>query len=286
MQVISQLLLFTLSLMSGAATSADDDRIVSLGGSVTEIVAALGSADRLVAVDDSSLYPTRLLETLPSVGYYRAVSAEGVLALSPDLVIADASAGPPATLSRLAAAGVRVEQVPAITDIDSLIAAIEYIGAVLGKAEPAGRLAAQTRERLQVLQRALSAVDTPPRALFLLSAGGGAPMVAGRETAANRLLTLARADNIAADFRGYKPASAEMLVRLQPDVIITTERTLAAAGGRDAVLALPGLAVSPAARRQALVVMDDLLALGFGPRLPVAVERLASALHPQWSAPH
>ena len=69
------------------ARSAPAGRIVSLGGAATEILYALGCGDRIVAVDVTSRYPAATREK-PNVGYYRSLSAEGVLALNPDLIVA------------------------------------------------------------------------------------------------------------------------------------------------------------------------------------------------------
>src|SRR5690606_30267932 len=83
-------------------------RVVTLGGTVTEIVYALDQGDRLVGDDQSSLYPEAATK-LPRVGYYRAVPVEGVLALRPDLVLASEQAGPPEALARLKEVGIPVE---------------------------------------------------------------------------------------------------------------------------------------------------------------------------------
>jgi len=72
--------------------------------------------------------------------------------------------------------------------------------------------------------------------------------------------------------------SAEGAVSLKPEVIVTTTMSVAASGGLDAFLAQPGIAVTPAAKSRRVVVMDDLLLLGFGPRLPEALKALQDGL--------
>ena len=66
----------------------------------------------LVGVDTTSLYP-EAARRLPSVGYARSLSAEGVLSLRPTLIVASEDAGPPAVLRQLSAAGVPRSQVHA-----------------------------------------------------------------------------------------------------------------------------------------------------------------------------
>src|SRR4051812_20647211 len=79
----------------------DANRIVSVGGAVTEILYELGLKDRIVAVDTTSLYPVEALKQKPNVGYMRALSAEGVLGLNPSLVLAIDGAGPKETIAVL-----------------------------------------------------------------------------------------------------------------------------------------------------------------------------------------
>jgi iron complex transport system substrate-binding protein len=84
-----------------AAAIADTSRIVSIGGSITEILYALGLQQKIVAVDTTSLYPPAALQEKPNVGYMRQLSAEGVLALSPTLVLALQGSGPKETVDIL-----------------------------------------------------------------------------------------------------------------------------------------------------------------------------------------
>ena len=87
-------------------TVNDVSRIVSIGGAVTEILYALDLKDSVVAVDATSLFPEDALKQKPNVGYFRALSAEGVLGLNPSLVLAIDGAGPKETVSVLEAASV------------------------------------------------------------------------------------------------------------------------------------------------------------------------------------
>src|SRR6478752_3765983 len=64
------------------AAKIDTSRLVSVGGDVTEIIYALGEENRLIARDSTSIYP-EAASKLPDVGYMRALSPEGVLAVKP-----------------------------------------------------------------------------------------------------------------------------------------------------------------------------------------------------------
>ncbi|WP_416897084.1 MAG: ABC transporter substrate-binding protein [Minwuia sp.] len=86
----------------GASAEGSGQRVVTIGGSITEIVYQLNAQDRLVGVDSTSMFPPQALE-LPNVGYVRQLSAEPILALAPDLILAEADAGPPAAVDHLRA---------------------------------------------------------------------------------------------------------------------------------------------------------------------------------------
>jgi len=252
-----------------SAHAAPPARVVTLGGSVTEIVYQLGQGDKLVGDDLSSLYPEAATK-LPRVGYYRSVPVEGVLSLKPDLVLASEQAGPPDALKRLADVGVRVVTVSDAPSVDSLKSRIRGIADALGVAQAGERMVDDvTRE----LARAEAVPATRARALLLINRTGS-PQGAGRDTAANEVMHLAGLVNVLQDQHGYKPLSAEAMGALAPDLIIVTQASLDAGGGMDAFLRMPGIASTQAAAKRRVVVMDDLLILGMGPRLPLALTQL------------
>lgn len=254
-------------MLVACAQAAPPARVVTLGGSVTEIVYGLGQGDRLVGDDQSSLYPEAATK-LPRVGYYRAVPVEGVL--KPDLVLASEQAGPPEALKRLGEVGVRVVSVPDAPSVDSLKARIRAVAGALDVA-PAGERMVQevTRE----LDKAEALPATRARALLLINRNG-APQGAGHGTAAAEVMHLAGLANVLDGQQGYKPLSPEAIGALAPDLIIVTRESLQASGGLEGFARLPGIAVTQAAAKQRIIVMDDLLILGLGPRLPQALTQL------------
>jgi iron complex transport system substrate-binding protein len=93
------------------------------------------------------------------------------------------------------------------------------------------------------------------------------------------MIELAGARNAFASVEGYKPLTPEAAVAAAPDVLLATDQGLNAAGGIDGLLKAPGLALTPAGRARHVVSLDALLLLGFGPRVPQAIEQLARGLH-------
>ncbi len=249
-------------------------RVVSLGGGITELVVALGAGQQLVGVDDSSTHPEQLRGT-PTVGFYRAVSSEGVLSLAPDLVIAHEGAGPPAALAQLEAAGVAVAVLPEEASVDGLHQRLAMLGALLDRTEQAATLRSGMDAQLQ----ALPAPASPrPRVMFVYARGGGTLNVSGTGTAADAMIRLAGGDNAVTGYDGYRPLTAEAAVVAAPDLVLLTTGGLQAVGGVDGLLASPGLSTTPAGKARRVVAMDDLYLLGFGPRTPAAAAELAALL--------
>lgn len=254
-------------------------RLLVLGGDLAEIVFALGAGDRVLATDDTALWPPEAA-ALPKVGYLRRLSAEGILSLTPDLVLASADAGPDSALDQLRSAGLAVETAPAGEGFAAVAPKIAFVGAALGLQTEAAALAARVAAEMAAVEAALAALPDRPSVLFLISVGAGAPMAAGAGTAADAMIALAHATNAVSGFDGYKPLSAEAALGLAPDAVLLPEHAAAAAGGGAAAVTMAGLDQTPAGRNGRVVVMDGLKLLGFGPRTPEAVAELARALHP------
>lgn len=253
-------------------------RVISVGGSMTEIVYALGMGERLVAADTTSIYPDAA-QRLPKIGYQRSLSAEGVLSLKPDLVIASGDAGPPAAIEQLRAARVAVRMLGSEHSLQGLRSHVAAVAQALQVPERGAALEERLLAEWQQAERAVQRYTTRPRVVFLLAHTPSNTLVAGTETAADAMITLAGGVNPLTSFRGYRPLTAEGIVAAQPDVLLVTTQGLTAAGGMAQILAKPGVSLTPAGRARRVIDLDALYLLGFGPRLPQAVRDLAAALH-------
>lgn len=255
-------------------------RIVSIGGAVTEIIYALGAGAQLVGVDTSSIYP-EIATTLPQVGYQRMLSAEGVLSLTPSLVIATAEAGPPAAMRQLQAAGVNLVLVPNAYTVTGVHTKLRLIARALGREARGEELVQQLDHDLAKAREALRSVHSTPRVLFIYARGQGNMNVSGGDTSADAMIHLAGGTNAVTDYTGYKPLTAEAVAAVTPDVLLLPTRGLDSIGGIEGLLKLPGVSLTPAARHRRVVAMHDLYLLGFGPRLGQAVLDLVFLLHPE-----
>jgi iron complex transport system substrate-binding protein len=249
----------------GLALAASSGRVVSLGGDITETIYALDAQSSLVGVDSTSEWPAAV-HALPDVGYVRQLAAEGVLSLRPELIIATHDAGPPPVLAQLRSAGVRIETLPVTYTPEEVVAKVRSIGHLLGKDSAAGQLADKIQTQYGELANAVASMPRHPRAIFMMSAGGGSPLLAGNETAATHAIALAGGVNAVDGYAGYKPVSAEAMAALAPEVIVLMRERADVLGGIEGVLKLPGVALTPAGKARRVILVDGQALLGFGPR--------------------
>lgn len=258
-------------------------RWVSAGGALSEWVSALGGESKLVGVDTTSQHPESL-KALPSIGYQRSLSAEGILSLRPDILIGTEEMGPPPVLSQVKAAKVQVELFSAQPDLPTLEKNLTHLGQLLGTE-------AQAKQLLQSYQQQLDAQNVrvadaqskqkAPGVLLLLGHAGGKPLIAGKDTAADWLLQQAGGHNLATH-TGYKPFSVESLASLDPEVLVFADRALTGDAAKAALFKEnPILNSSRAAKAGRVLELDPtLLVGGLGPRLPAALKTLSDGFYP------
>lgn len=268
-----------MAALSLSARAQEAGRIVSIGGSVTEIVYALGDGDRLIARDQTSIYPREALE-LPDVGYIRRLSPEGVLSVNPDLVIALEGYGPPEAKEVLTSAGVPIVEIPEAYDGDGILTKIRETAKALGREAEGEKLAASVKADLEQAEAAAAKVENPARVLFVLALRDGRIMAAGGNSHAQAIIEMAGAENALSGFDGYKPVTDEAVLEAAPDVILMMDRGIDTDhDATDAALfALPAIAATPAGKNHALVRMGGQYLLGFGPRTAEAARDLSDRL--------
>ena len=256
----------------------DSSRIVTLGGTITEIVFALGAGERVVGVDASSSFP-KAVNQLPKVAYHRRLSAEGVLSLRPTLIIATTEAGPPEAIQQLKSAGVTILVLSHEPTVENAIAKIERIAAALNVQERGTALIQALKKKLSQVQSSIPQTAAQAKILFLYARGQGTLMVAGQDTAADTMIDLAGGTNAVRGYNGYKPLTSEAAVAAAPDLILLMDSGLESIGGAQRLWQLPGLALTPAGKQGRVLSMDGLFLLGFGPRLGQAALALNEALY-------
>lgn len=252
-------------------------RIVAIGGSVTEIVYALGQEDRLVARDTTSVFPPEA-HSLPDVGYIRALSPEGVMSANPDLILLLEGSGPPETVEVLKKSGIEIAEIPEGFTAQAILEKVKAIGDALGVREEAEVLSASLKEKLGKANSEAIEKTSGAKVMFILSTRGGRILAGGTNTAAQGILELAGAKNAVSDFSGYKQISDEAVISANPDVILMMTRPGAQGLNADELFRHPALGATSAGRNKRLVKMRGQYLLGFSPRTADAIRDLAKQL--------
>ncbi|EFQ61164.1 heme/hemin ABC transporter, periplasmic heme/hemin-binding protein [Pseudomonas fluorescens WH6] len=263
-------------------------RWVSAGGALSEWVTELGGESKLVGVDTTSQYPVSL-KALPSIGYQRQLSAEGILSLRPEVLVGTEEMGPPPVLAQVRSAGVRVEMFSAQPDLPTLKGNLQHLGKLLGDELKANQLFTGYEQALAEQQRWVAKAQSTQKApgvLLLIGHAGGKPLIAGKDTAGDWVLRQAGGHNLATH-TGYKPFSVESLAGLSPDVLVFADRALRGDAARVALFKEnPILASTPAARSGRVFELDPtLLVGGLGPRLPQSLVTLSAGFYPAQAKP-
>lgn len=263
-------------------TVRDVRRIVSLNGDITEVIFALGLGDRVIAVDTSATYPPQAA-TLPKIGYQRQLAAEAIISLQPTLVIGADTAGPPAVIEQIRSSGVPVVLVAAPITLEAVPLKIRSVAAALGVPNTGAALAVQTQERIAAATALAATATSRPTVMFLYLRGSSTQQIGGRNSAADALISTAGGIDagVAAGIEGFKPLTPEALVAAKPDVLLLLSAGLQSVGGIDGLLAIPGIAQTPAGRARRVLDYDDQYLLGLGPRVGDALMDLVRALHPE-----
>lgn len=291
---------------------ADASRLAVAGGSLVEILYALGEQHRIVAVDRTSNYP-EAAKKLPQIGYVRNISAEGLLSLEPTFVLGEHDTGPPEVVAQLSRLGIDMLLVPEQFSVAGIRAKIRCVAAAMGADAAGEALAASLLTGVVGLREDAPGQGAPgqvaggniatrdmagkvagqaaghaagnvagqaaprPRGVVLLGLREGAPIAAGFNTSGQGLLSMAGAVNLM-DFEGWKPVSVEVMAAAGPEFIVIPNRGVQMAGGLQALLEHPALRLTPAARQRRIIAMDGMAMLGFGPRTVRAAAELRARL--------
>jgi iron complex transport system substrate-binding protein len=271
------------ALAEPGSASAGAQRIVSIGGDITEIIYALGKGGSIVAIDTTSHYPPEAATTKKSVGYMRALSTEGVLSTNPDLIIASGNAGPPEVVAALKASSIPVIEIKTEETPDGVARKIEIVADALSVKAAGDKLSEQVRSEFARVAAKRTKVTKPIRALFVLANQGGRIIAAGEKTAAEAMFQLAGADNAVKGVEGYKPLNDEAAVTAAPDVIVVMLRSDAANAGQllREIGEMKGLGSTPAAKAGRIIEVDGSYVLQFGPRAASAAADLMGRFYPE-----
>ena len=263
-------------------TVTDISRIVVLNGDFAEIVFALGLGDNVVGTDVSATYPPEAAAR-PKIGYQRSLSAEGILAIEPTVVIGSSSTGPPEVIAQIRATGVPVVILDAEPTLDGVTRKIRGIAAALGVPARGEALATELEAQISEVRALAADIEDKPSAVFLYMRGLDSLFMGGRGDLTHELFEASGAvsGGAAAGIRApFVPLTAEALVAANPDCIIVFTSGLQTVGGINGLKALPGVAQTTAAAEGCILDFDGQYLAGGGPRTGQVLMDLFRAFHP------
>ncbi|MBO6919215.1 MAG: ABC transporter substrate-binding protein [Rhizobiaceae bacterium] len=277
-QFLITLLVWVLFGSAIAVAEEKANQIVSIGGSVTEIIYALGEEDRLIARDTTSIYPPQSFK-LPDVGYIRRLSPEGVLSVNPGMIITLEGAGPPEAVDVIKSSNVPFVEIKERYDREGVIAKIQAVGKALGVEKKAQDLVNQVNADFDTSEAIIGTVPTPKKVLFILSNNDGKILAAGTDTSAEGMIKMAGAENALVSMQGYKPVTDEAIIKAAPEVIVMMNRHGDQNTIDEDILTHPAIIGTPAGQSKSLIKMNGLYLLGYGPRTGQAALELSQKIY-------
>ena len=269
------LILFSAGINSACDKALDASRITVAGGSITEIIYALEQDEKLVAVDITSNFPKQASE-LPSIGYVRALSAEGVLSLSPSLILGENDMGPAAVMEQLSRVGIDIKIIPEENTADGIIDKVSCVANILDMSDYDKNLVLNDlRNEVSDLNSIVKSNRSPKKVMFILGMESGSPTVGGKGTSADGFIKMTGGINVMNSFEGWKPVSTESIIEASPDFIIISNRGLSSFKTVEKLGQHPTLIFTPASKRNNIIALDGMAMLGFGPRTISSAKEVA-----------
>ncbi|WPF65804.1 MULTISPECIES: heme/hemin ABC transporter substrate-binding protein [unclassified Corynebacterium] len=265
----------------------DVSRILALDmyGTLSRTVSGLGLGENIVGRTVSSEEPA--LADLPVVTESgHSLNAEAILQLRPSVVLVDESVGPPEVIQQIRDAGVPVAVLDPRRNRDSLEDDITLVAGALGVREEGKALAERTRAQMEQASTEVSDLapygDDRLRMAYLYMRGnGGVFFILGQGSGADGMIEALGGRDVASEagIVDVKPANAESLAELNPEVIVVMEKGLESVGGVEGLLARPGVAQTEAGKNRRIVSLPDSEAISMGPQAGLSLVRAAQAVY-------
>jgi iron complex transport system substrate-binding protein len=274
------------SRFHNAPANSQGERYVVISPIYNEIIWALGAQDKVVGIDLSTTYPPEV-KNVQTVGYHRALSAEGILSLHPTAIIHDNNIGPPQVVQQLQQLNMPMKSFTAKNDsFDGTKALIREMGAYFHKEARAEELCnTLDTQRAASLEKVKQYTDHPRVAVIHFGRASNVYLVVGKGGGGDgggvsQMVELAGGE-MAVENRGMqRMESPEIIAKANPDVILITDYGYDRLGGSvDQMKSLPGVATSNAARNNHIYRIEENVLNYFGPRSGENIAKVAAIIH-------
>ena len=275
-------LLVMVPLACSGRTGSTGPRVVGVSKQINEFMYEIGAESVLVARDLTSIYPAAI-RRLPSVGYHRALSAEGIISMRPTMLLTDGNLGPDAVVEQVKKVGIPVVLMSPGGTVDSAQALMAQLGERFGRKQAADSvIAGWQRAMSDALADSMRWAGEPKPRVLVMHFGqlNNSYLALKRGSAADRIIGWAGGVNAVDSVGGMMRLTPELIARAAPDVIIATDVGFDRVGSADSFAQLPGVALTPAAKSGRIYRVDETEVMYFGPRTPASIRKVAGWLHP------
>ncbi|WP_194774192.1 heme/hemin ABC transporter substrate-binding protein [Pararhodonellum marinum] len=269
--------------MLGACNSAvveqqgGQRRLITAGGTITEIVYELGFGDQIIATDITSTYP-KTMQELPSIGYRNQIKAEGILALGPDLLLAETGYLSDEVLTQLTATGLEIHLFDKPKNVSETYQLIHSLAKYLDVPDIGNQLSEMLKADMDKLEAFTAGFSVRPSMAFVMARGQETVFLAGEDTFADELIRLAGAQSTGKGFKDFIPLTPESLVSMDPEYLLFFDSGIASLGGKEGLKKIRGLESTSAFQKDRILAYDGLYLSGFGPRVGKAAYEIAKTI--------
>jgi iron complex transport system substrate-binding protein len=272
-------ILATLACQAPTSQKAgvESRKIITAGGTITEVVNELGFGDQIIATDITSTYP-ETMKKLPSIGYRNQIKAEGILALGPDLVLIEEGYLSPDVVEQLKAAQVEIHSFVKPVSVTESKKLVTDLADFFDKKEKGEEINAGIEKDIKELNDFLASQNSRPKAVFVMARGPETVFIAGDKTFAKEMFDLVQVETVATGFDEFAPLTPESLVSMNPEYLVFFESGIQSLGGNEGLIQIQGIDQTTAFKENQIVALDGQYLSGFGPRVGKAALELAKAV--------
>lgn len=258
-------------------SSTESQKIITAGGTITEVVNELGFGDQIIATDITSTFPAAM-QQLPSIGYRNQIKAEGILALGPDLVLIEEGYLSPDVVEQLKAAQVEIHSFPKPVSVAGAKQLVSDLAAFFEVNEKGEEINSTIEKDILELNAYLAYQEDKPKAVFVMARGPETVFIAGDKTFAKEMFDMVKVETVATGFDEFAPLTPESLVSMNPEYLVFFESGIQSLGGKEGLTKIQGIDQTTAFKENQIVALDGQYLSGFGPRVGKAALELAKAV--------
>lgn len=268
--------------LTSAQSAAQPERVVAVSKQINEFMYAIGAQGVLVGRDLTSVYPPAILK-LTSVGYHRALNAEGIISLRPTVFLTDGNFGPAEVAAQLQKVGVPILTIEPGNSVDGAAELLVTLGKRFHREQAAESIAAKMKTDIAtVLKDTLRWVGKPHPRVLIIHFGQIANnyLALKRGSIGDQMIRWAGGENAVDSAGGMLRLTPEIIAKTAPDIILATDVGFDRYGSADKFATMPGVDLTPAAKNHRIYRIDETDVMYYGPRTAEAVKRLEGFFHP------